>query len=64
MLIIDRFEGDFAVVETKNGMINIPKTDLPASAKEGDILTIQLDATAAAGRKEKIDKMMNDLFKS
>ena len=63
VLIIDRFEGDFAVVETSNGMINIPMADIPDNAKEGDVLTIRLDETAAAGRKQKIDKMMNDLFK-
>ena len=63
MLIIDRFEGDFAVVETSAGMIGIPVADLPEGAKEGDALVIQVDGSATMGRKEKIDKMMNDLFK-
>jgi len=63
MLIIDRFEGDYALVETGDGMINIPIADLPDGVKEGDALVIQVDGLATTGRKEKIDKMMNDLFK-
>ena len=63
MMIIDRFEGDFAIVETSDGMVNIPKADLPDGVKEGDVLTIVIDSSAATGRKEKIDKMMNSLFK-
>ena len=63
MLIIDRFEGDFAIVETSDGLVNIPKADLPYGVEEGDVLTIVIDSSAATARKEKIDKMMNSLFK-
>jgi len=63
MLIIDRFEGDFAVVETSDGLINVPVADLPDGAKEGDALVFLLDESATSGRKEKIDKMMDSLFK-
>lgn len=38
-VIIDRFEGDFAVVETAQGMLNVPKA-LFAGAHEGDIVEI------------------------
>lgn len=37
-IIIDRFEGDFAVVETENGSVDIPRSVLPTDAKVGDIL--------------------------
>ena len=63
MLIIDRFEGDFAIVETDNGMINVPKSELPENAKEGDALKFVIDMDATLGRKQRIDKMMNKLFK-
>ena len=53
-LIIDRFEGDFAVVELESGqMINCPKAMLPDTAKEGSILfiTVDNDATNKSCRK-------------
>ena len=51
MLIVDRFEGDFAVIETDFGMMNIPKSELPENVKEGDVLKFVIDAGAAKGRK-------------
>lgn len=37
--IIDRFVGDYAVVEfTGRRMVEIPKKDLPAGLKEGDTI--------------------------
>jgi len=63
MLIIDRFEGDFAVVETSNGIVNIPRTDMPPAAREGDVLVLDLDKTGTEARKERINGMMNKLFK-
>ena len=63
LLIIDRFEGNFAVVETSEGLINIPRTDLPVGAQEGDKLTLVLDKTGTEARKERIDGMMDKLFK-
>lgn len=38
MIIIDRFEGDFAVAETEQGMMNILTVELPEDAKEGDVI--------------------------
>lgn len=39
MLIIDRFEGDYAVCENQNReMIDVPISKIPSNAKEGDIL--------------------------
>ena len=63
MLIIDRFEGDFAEVETDKGMINIPRTELPAGAKEGDTLRLTIDADDTEARKQRIEEKMNKLFK-
>ena len=63
MLIIDRFEGDYAVTETSNGFINIPRTDIPVGAREGDVLILNLDIACTDTRKKNIEGMMNKLFK-
>jgi len=63
MLIIDRFEGDFAVIETSDGFVSIPKKDLPAGLQEGDILSISVDKNETDSRKKRIEGMMGNLFK-
>ena len=63
MLIIDRFEGEFAVVETSKGFINIPRADIPKTAKESDLLFLGVDENGTEARKKRIDGMMNSLFK-
>ena len=63
MLIIDRFEGDYAVVETSDGFINIPKKDLPRNANKGDVLSVNIDSNETDSRKKRIEGMMNNLFK-
>ena len=41
-VIIDRFEGDYAIVEiNKNKFVNIPKILVP-NAKENDIISIEI----------------------
>jgi hypothetical protein len=65
MLIIDRFEGDFAVVEYKEDhTFNLPRSLLPPGAKEGDILTLTMtiDNESAETRKERIETLMDELF--
>jgi hypothetical protein len=38
-VVIDRFEGEIAVIELENGdMVDIPKKILPNNAKEGSIV--------------------------
>lgn len=67
-VIIDRFEGDFAVCEDENRrMINIEKWRLPADAKEGCVLIINedgidVDYAETMARKDKIRRMMDSLF--
>ena len=62
-LIIDRFEGDFAVCETENlEFVNIPKKALPENAVEGDVITVKIDGDETRERKKKIDGLMNSLF--
>lgn len=62
-VIIDRFEGDFAVVEiSKTQFANLPKSLVPIQAKEGDVINIEVDRTETERRKEEIDKMMKDIW--
>lgn len=61
-VIIDRFEGDFAVVETEDKvMVNLHKSLIPG-AKEGDVINIIIDEEETQQRKDKIQKMMDDLW--
>lgn len=63
-LIIDRFEGDFAVVELPNRqMIDCPKALFPDNVKEGSILKISVDETATNEKLQKVTERMNKLFK-
>ena len=63
MIIIDRFEGDKAVLEVDTGHVNIPTSNLPKGAKEGDVLRFIIDVDETSNRKQRIDGMMNRLFK-
>lgn len=63
-LIIDRFEGDFAVIELPDGkMIDCPKAVLPDDAKEGSILNITVDETATNDKLKTVTERMNKLFR-
>ncbi len=63
-LIIDRFEGNFAIVELPDGqMINCPKVLLPNDAKEGSILNITVDIDATNEKLQENTNRMNRLFK-
>lgn len=67
-LIIDRFEGGFAVCETETKeFINIPKEDIPSEAKEGDVVVqnehgYQIDTQETDDRKNRINKKLRNLF--
>jgi hypothetical protein len=65
--IIDRFEGKKAVVEMYSGeIVNIERTELPAEAKEGDVLKIDkiitIDEEETKKRKRKIDEITKDMW--
>lgn len=67
-LIIDRFEGIYAVCEKDDRtMINIEIDRLPSTIKEGDIIILengiyQIDEKVTHERKQNIEKLMNDLW--
>lgn len=47
MIVIDRFEGNQAVLEVEGILVDFPRAALPDDAREGTILTFQIvDDTA------------------
>ena len=61
-VIIDRFEGDYAVVELEVGKsVNIPKILIP-DAKEGDVIKIIIDRDTTEERKNQIQELVNNVF--
>lgn len=61
--IIDRFEGDFAVVELENKeMLDIPRRILPLDSKEGDIVSISIDEIETNERRKTIQDKFDSLF--
>lgn len=61
-VIIDRFEGDYAIVELPDmTMVAVPAV-LFGNASAGDVFTIAADSEDTAERKEKIKKMMKDVW--
>jgi hypothetical protein len=63
--IIDRFEGDYAVIEYGRTTFNLPRSLLPREAKEGDILTfdIHIDKEETKMRSQYIKKLADELFR-
>jgi len=62
-IIIDRFEGDYAVVEIENGTtVDMPKVLIPKEAKEGDVLEILINQEETKTRREKIEDLMKELW--
>lgn len=65
-LIIDRFEGKYAILESqdKNPMIfNFPRHLLPQEVKEGTVLNINIDIDQeeTKRREDKIQNLLNKL---
>lgn len=61
-VIVDRFEGDYAVVEIAIGKcVNIPRVLVP-DAKEGDIIKIEIEKEETEKRKKYIKDLMNNVF--
>lgn len=65
--IVDRFEGEFAVLEKEEGgTIDVPRSEIP-KAKEGDVVLFEngaysIDAEETKKRKALIEEKMKKLF--
>lgn len=63
-VIIDRFEGDFAVVELEDySFANMPKKLIPTDSEEGTVLSINIDQVETEKLKAGVSKLIKDLFK-
>ena len=62
--IVDRFEGDYAVIEYLDKVLNLPKVFLPAETQEGAVLDviIMLDDNETGKLKSEIKELMNDVW--
>lgn len=62
--IIDRFEGDYAVIEYYDQVLNLPKVFLPAEVHEGDVLDVivMLDENETNKLRAEIKKLMDDVW--
>jgi hypothetical protein len=67
-VVIDRFEGDYAICEKENReMIDIKRHRIPKEAKESDVLDIQgdkiiIDVEETEKRKKDIEELTKDLW--
>ena len=60
--IIDRFEGDFAVIESNGICFNIPKQALPSAVTEGDVLEISVNAEESEFKEKELKDRLKKLF--
>jgi hypothetical protein len=65
MYIIDRFEGNWAVIEHERQTFNLPRKLLPPEALEGDVIdiAIRVDVKATASVKSDIERLARQVFK-
>ncbi len=62
-VIIDRFEGDFAVIQLEDRRIaKMPKQLIPVGAEEGTVITIAINQDETAKRQEGISRLIKDLW--
>ncbi len=60
---IDRFEGEYAVVELENKTtVKMPKVLVPG-AKESDVVEIRILTQETTARKDEIEDLMDEVFK-
>ncbi len=65
--IIDRFEGEWAIIEYGNHMFKLERKCLPAEAREGDLIKKQadvwiVDQSGSVLRQREIDKLADELW--
>lgn len=65
--VVDRFEGDMAVIEIEGATRDFPRKSLPRDIKIGDSVIIEdgkvrRDNTQSAKRRTEIERLMDELF--
>lgn len=65
MYIIDRFEGDWAIIETENStLFNLPRSVMPTDLKEGDVINIlvSIDTESTIQRSKSSKSLLDNFF--
>jgi len=67
MLVVDRFEDGYAIIENGDEYFKIKKRQLPEAAKEGSILKVsdkgyEIDIEATEMRRKEILKLQDSLW--
>ncbi|MBE6761448.1 MAG: DUF3006 domain-containing protein [Ruminococcaceae bacterium] len=67
MIVLDRFEGNFAVIEDDGNIKNVPKNLIDEAVTEGSVIFKKgdkyfLDEKNSAARRKKIAELQNSLF--
>lgn len=60
-VVIDRFEGDMAVVELPDGVMATMPVILLPGAVEGDVVMITIDKTETIARKKRVNSLLKKL---
>jgi hypothetical protein len=65
--VIDRFEGEVAIIEINGKTMEFPRESLPNDFKVGDAIIIEngvvrLDRSETANRKKEIQQLMDELL--
>lgn len=60
--VVDRIESNTAIIEVDKEYINVHIKFLPIGVKEGDVLSVNIDADATSEQLQKARRIMNDLF--
>ncbi len=61
--VVDRIEGEYAVIESSAGTFNLELKFLPDDIKEGDTISVIRDEREGEERADKIFEKMTKLFK-
>lgn len=57
MIVVDRIEGDVAVLEIDGKRIDFPLSALPQGTKEGDEVVLSLQKAREGDAKERLDRL-------
>jgi hypothetical protein len=65
--VIDRFEGEYAVLDIEGRIENIKSSEIPGKAREGDVLVKKgdkwiIDREATKNLKKEIDDLADELW--
>lgn len=66
-VVLDRMEGEFAILEWGDKTLQVPVKELPDGVKEGDVLVKhqqgwQLDVRATQERKQEVEEISRRLW--